>query len=179
MFKLFGKKKIKEDIVANIFVNSILNTIDKGFPEIVGIINDSPEFSVSPELHVNDDDQFILIVFAVNLYYLPDHLHNNRDIRIENLILSKLSKVFDCDSNELEKVIQEYKCYLMKVIHPSKNMKYAMSRGIFGKYQLNEFQVSYFKNMKSPNPMLLKRMDEALNNFIWNWDAFTEKYQIT
>ena len=39
MFKIFGKKKIKEDVVANIFVNSILNTIDNGFPEIVGIIN--------------------------------------------------------------------------------------------------------------------------------------------
>ncbi len=179
MFKIFGKKKIKEDVVANIFVNSILNTIDKGFPEIVGIINDAPEFLISPELHVNDDDQFALIVFAANISYIPDHLHNSKDDRITSLILSKLSNVFDCDQDRLEQVIKDYQCYLMKVNHPSKNMKYAISKGIFGKYKLNDFQDEYFKNMKSPNPMLLKRLDEAMDNFIWNWDAFKQKYQIS
>ena len=178
MFKIFGKKKVKEDVVANIFVNSILNTIDQGYPEIVGIINDSPEFLISPELHVNDDDQFILIVFAANLTYISDHLHDNKDHRITNLIISKLSNVFDCDKDQLEKVIKEYQCYLAKVNHPSKNMKYAISKGIFGKYKLNDFQDEYFKNMRSPNPMLLKRLDEAMDNFIWNWDAFMQKHQI-
>ena len=178
MFKIFGKKKIKEDVVANVFVNSILNTIDSGFPEIVGIINDSPEFTSSPEIHVNDDDQFTLIVFAANLSYISDHLHDNRDDRITNMIISKLSNVFDCDQEHLEKVLKEYTCYLMKVNHPSKNMKYAISKGVFGKYQLNGFQDEYFKNMRSPNPMLLRRLDEAMDNFIWNWDAFQQKYQI-
>jgi hypothetical protein len=178
MFKIFGKKKIKEDVVANVFVNSILNTIDNGFPEIVGIINDAPEFVISPELHVNDDDQFSLIVFAANISYISDHLHNSKDDRIKNLIFSKLSNVFDCDKDRLEKVIKDYQCYLMKVNHPSKNMKYAISKGICGKYQLNGFQDEYFKNMKSTNPMLLKRLDEAMDNFIWNWDSFKNKYQI-
>ena len=57
-------------------------------------------------------------------------------------------------------------------------MKYAISKGICGKYRLNDFQDEYFKNMKSPNPMLLKRLDEAMDNFIWNWDTFKQKYQI-
>ena len=178
MFKIFGKKKIKEDVVANVFVNSILNTIDKGYPEIVGIINDSPEFLISPELHVNDDDQFTLIVFAANLTYISEHLHDNKDERITKLIISKLSNVFDCDQDQLEKVINDYQAYLMKVNHPSKNMKYAISKAIFGKYNLNDFQDEYFKNMRSPNPMLLKRLDEAMDNFIWNWDAFKQKHQI-
>ena len=47
MFKIFGKKKIKEDVVANIFVNSILNTIDQGFSEIAGIINDALNVSLA------------------------------------------------------------------------------------------------------------------------------------
>jgi hypothetical protein len=178
MFKIFGKKKIKEDVVANVFVNSILNTIDKGYPEIVGIINDSPEFIISPELHVNDDDQFTLIIFAANLTYISDHLHDNKDERITKLIISKLSHVFDCDRDQLEKVINDYQCYLIKVNHPSKNMKYAISKGIFGKYKLNDFQDEYFKNMRSPNPMLLKRLDEAMDNFIWNWDVFKQKHHI-
>jgi len=178
MFKIFGKKKIKEDIVANVFINSILNTIDKGFPEIVGIINDAPEFTTSPNIHVNDDDQFALIVFAANISYISGHLHDSTDDRITKLIFSKLSNVFGCDQDQLEKTIKEYQCYLMKVNHPSKNMHYAMSKGIFGKYQLNNFQDDYFKNMKSPNPMFLKRLDEAMDNFIWNWDAFNQKHQI-
>ena len=69
-------------------------------------------------------------------------------------------------------------CYLNKVNHPSKNMHYAMSKGIFGKYQLNQFQDDYFKNMNSPNPMFLKRLDEAMDCFIWNWESFKQKYQI-
>ncbi|NQX96305.1 MAG: hypothetical protein HRT73_00270 [Flavobacteriales bacterium] len=178
MFKIFGKKKIKEDVVANIFVNSILNTIDEGFSEIVGIINDAPEFITSPSVSTADDNSFTLIVFAANLHYIPEYLHNSKDDRITNLIYSKLSNVFDCDQEKLERVIKDYQCYLMKVNHPSKNMHYAISKGIFGKYNLNNYQDEYFKNMKSPNPMFLKRLDEAMDNFIWNWDTFKQKNQI-
>ena len=178
MFKIFGKKKIKEDVVANIFVNSILDTIDNGFPEIVGIINDAPEFITSPNITKSNNDYFSLIVFAANLSYIPDHLNNSRDDRVINLIFNKLSKVFDVDQEKLESVIKNYQCYLSKVNHPSKNMLYAMSKGIFGKYQLNDFQDEYFRNMNSPNPMFLKRLDEAMDNFVWNWDSFNKKYQI-
>ncbi len=179
MFKIFGKKKIKEDVVANIFVNSILETIDNGFPEIVGIINDAPEFITSPDLNETDADYFTLIVFAANLSYIPDFLHDSKDDRVINLIFSKLSRVFDVDQERLESVIKDYQCYLRKVNHPSKNMLYAMSKGIFGKYELNDYQDEYFKNMNSPNPMFLKRLDEAMDNFVWNWDSFKQQYQIS
>lgn len=178
MFAIFGKKKIKEDLVANIFVNSVIETIDNGFPEIVGIINDSPEFINTPNLSETNSDSFTLIVIAANLSFIPDHLHNSKDERITNLILSKLSNVFDVEQNQLERVINNYTNYLNKVNHPSKNMLYAMSKAIFGKYSLNNFQDEYFKNMRSPNPMFLKRLDEAMEHFVWNWDAFKQKYQI-
>jgi hypothetical protein len=32
--------------------------------------------------------------------------------------------------------------------------------------------------MQAPNPLFLKRMDEIMGNFIWNWDAFFKKYRI-
>jgi len=178
MFKIFGKKKIKENVVANIFVNSILNTVDQGFAEIAGIINDAPEFVVSPNISTADDNAFTLIVIAANLHYIPEHLNDSKEERIINLIFSKLSNVFDCDQEKLEAVIKEYQCYLMKKNHPSKNMRYAISKGIFGKYKLNDYQDEYFKNMRSPNPMFLKRLDEAMDNFIWNWDTFKQKHQI-
>lgn len=176
MFKIFGKKKIKENVVANIFVNSILNTIDQGFSEIVGIINDAPEFVLSPRISTTNDNAFTLLVIAANIYYLPDHLPE--DEKITNLIFHKLSNALDCDQSKLETVVKEYQCYLMKKNHPSKNMRYAISKGIFGKYKLNDYQDEYFKNMRSPNPMFLKRLDEAMDNFIWNWDSFKQKYQI-
>ena len=179
MFKIFGKKKIKENVVANIFVNSILNTIDSGFSEIAGIINDSPEFIIPPTISTADDNAFTLVIIAANMSFIPNHIHNFRGERVTNLIYSKLSNVFDCDQEKLETVIKEYQCYLMKKNHPSKNMRAAISRGIFWKYNLNQYQDEYFKNMRSPNPMFLKRLDEATDNFIWNWDAFTNKYQIT
>ena len=178
MFAIFGKKKVKENVVANIFVNSVLNTIDDGFPEVVGIINDAPEFTTSPNIDTTNIDPFTLIVLAANLSFIPNHLENSQDDRITDLILTKLSKVFDVDKEKLVSAIKSYDCYLSKVNHPSKNMLYAMSKGIFGKYELNDFQDEYFKNMRSPNPMFLKKLDEVMKNFIWNWDSFNQKYQI-
>ena len=178
MFAIFGKKKIKENLVANIFVNSILDTIDNGFPEVVGIINDSPEFISSPNIDPTNSDSFTLIVIAANISFIPQYLHNSKDERITNLIINKLSNVFDVEETKLNKVIKNYTNYLNKVNHPSKNMLYAMSKAIFGKYGLNEFQDEYFKNMRSPNPMFLKRLDEAMENFVWNWETFNQKYQI-
>ncbi len=179
MFAIFGKKKIKEDVVANIFVNSILETIDNGFPEIVGILNDAAEFTTSPNLSEKDNDRFTLIVIAGNLAYIPMYLSHSKDERIIRLIFSKLSKVFDVDQERLESVIKEYQTYLSKINHPSKNTLYAMSKAIFGKYELYDYQDEYFKNMKSPNPMLLKRLDEAMENFLWNWETFNQKHYIS
>jgi len=178
MFTIFGKKKIKEDTAANIFINNLLDTIEKGFPEIAGIINDSPEFVVSPNISENNSEKFLLIVIAANLTYVPEQFNNNQDDRLLHLIYTQLGKVFDVDQDRLEAVIKDYQSYIVKANHPSKNTLYGISKAIFGKYELNQFQDEYFKNMKSPNPMFLKRLDETMDSFIWNWSTFKEKYQL-
>jgi hypothetical protein len=178
MFAIFGKKKIKEDIVANVFVNTIFNTIDDGFPEIVGIINDAPEFETAPNISQNDVDQFTLIVFAGNLLNASSYFNDHQGDRVVNIVINKLSNVYEIPEEQLSCVIKDYQCYLSKVNHPSKNTLYAMSKAVFGKYNLSDHQDEYFKNMKSPNPMFLKRLDEAMESFVWNWDAFTQKHQI-
>lgn len=178
MFAIFGKKKIKEDVVANIFVNSILETIDNGFPEVVGIINDSPEFVSSPNLSAENSDGFTFIVIAANLSFISKHLDHTDSDKMIQLAINKFSQVFDVEEDKFASVIKKYQDYLCKVNHPSKNMHYAMSKGIFGKYNLNQHQDEYFKNMKSPNPMFLKRLDEVMANFIWNWEVFNQKHQI-
>ena len=178
MFAIFGKKKIKEDLAANIFVNSVLDTIDEGFPMVVDIINDSPEFVSSPNLSAENIDGFTFIVIAANMNFVCDKLPHSVCDSMNSLIIDKFSQAFDVDVEQFEKAIKKYQDYLCKVNHPSKNTLYAMSKAIFGKYGLNQFQDEYFKNMKSPNPMFLTRLDEAMENFIWNWDAFNQKHQI-
>lgn len=179
MFTLFGKKKIKEDVAVNIFINNLLDTVEKGFPEVAGIINDSPEFVTSPKVQETNSEKFLLIIIAANLVYIPQHFNNNQDERLIELIYEQLSQVFGVEKSTLEKVINDYQNYIAKVNQPSKNTLYGISKAVFGKYNLNDFQDEYFKAMRSPNPMFLKRMDEVMESFIWNWESFKEKYQVS
>ena len=39
-------------------------------------------------------------------------------------------------------------------------MIYGMSKAVFHKYGLNEYQDEYFRRMQAPNPLFLKRMDD-------------------
>ena len=68
--------------------------------------------------------------------------------------------------------------FIARVNYPSKNLVYGMSKAMFEKYKLNDFQDDYFRRMQAPNPLFLKRMDEVMANFIWNWDAFFKKYKM-
>jgi hypothetical protein len=79
---------------------------------------------------------------------------------------------------DFTKMIRDYQSFISRINHPSKNMVYGMSKAIFQKYGLNEFQDEYFKRMQAPNPLFLKRMDEVMVSFIWNWDAFFKKYKL-
>lgn len=178
MFTLFKKKKVKGNVAANIFVNSIFNTIDSGFPEIVGILNDAPEFVICPQLSITNDDHFMFIVLATNLDLIESQFDTNEAVNLKLAIIEKLAIIFNSSSDELTTVLDAYQKFLTKVNFPSKNKIYAMSKAIFGKYNLYDFQDEYFKNMKSPNPMLLKRLDEVMENFVFNWEAFDEKYNL-
>jgi hypothetical protein len=53
-----------------------------------------------------------------------------------------------------------------------------MSKALFYKYNLNEFQTDYYKKIQAPNPLFLKRMDDIMQNFIWDWTAFLKKYKL-
>ena len=53
-----------------------------------------------------------------------------------------------------------------------------MSKAVFYKCDLNQYQESYFKTMNTPNPLFLKRLDELIINFIWDWDVFLKKFKL-
>ena len=69
MFKIFGKKRIKDDKAANIFVNTIFETVDEGFPLVADLINNSPEFVKSPNVNANDSDAFFFVFVIIQCHF--------------------------------------------------------------------------------------------------------------
>lgn len=178
MFTLFGKKKLNENKLSNIAVNTILDTVDQGFPEVAEIIKNSPELIAEVEINSVHQDIFLLIIIAANLQLIPKHLEAHQDSRVTSKILEKFALVFDLEVSEFEKAINDYKSYLKKVNHPSNNTLYSISKAVFHKFGLADLQEEYFRNMKAPNPLFLKRLDEVMPIFLFDWESITSKYQL-
>lgn len=178
MFGTIIKKKISDEKLANVFINGLFSTIDNGFPVIADLINDDPAFIDSPNIKSNNSYEFSLVVIIGNLSYLESAFDPQRADNIENLVFKKLAKVYDLPLADFKKMMKDYKTLMCRLNQPSKNMVYAMSKGIFDKYLLYNFQDEYFKRMQAPNPLFLKRMDEVIENFIWDWDNFFKKYKL-
>ena len=179
MLAIFTKKKISELKVSNIFVNSLLDVTEKGWEDIAAMIDEDPSFMQNPNLRFARSDKFIMIIFAANLKYMSKYFDKEQEDRLRFKIVEKLSVAFGMEEEKLYKYVKEYSAFLSKVNHPSNNILYSISKGIYHKYNLNEYQEEYFRSLKTPNPLLLKRMDEVLVNFIWDWDEFLSKYKIS
>jgi hypothetical protein len=173
------KKKLTDEKVANIFVNAILEVTDKGFEEVAGLIQEDPAFVQKPDINPADNGKFTLIVIAGNLHFLEDHFDPEQVAAVKPLIFQKFAEVFGLKETEFVALIKECDQFMSRVNHPSKNTLYAMSKAIFHKYGLNEFQDDYFKKMQCPNPLFLKRMDDVVVNFIWDWQAFFKRYKVS
>ena len=81
--------------------------------------------------------------------------------------------------DKLEGILREYQSYLGRVNHPSNNNLYAMSKAVFFKYELGQYQEDYFRNMNAPNPLFLKRLDEAMELYMFNWAQTTVDYNLS
>jgi hypothetical protein len=178
MFSTLIKRKLTDNQVANIFINAIYDTVDNGFIEVAQLINEDVAFTSSPSINLDNNGEFGLIVIVGNLSYLESVFVAQQAERVETIIFEKLSKFYEMDQNSFEKMIKEYQNFILRINHPSKNFIYGMSKAVFHKYKLNDFQDEYFRRMQAPNPLFLKRMDEVMGNFIWNWDAFFKKYRL-
>lgn len=172
------KKRLSDNQVANIFINAIFEAVDEGFPEVAQLVNNDAAFVKSPNIDIKNDGEFALIVIVGNLSFLESTFEPEQATRVEEIILEKLAEIYQMERYDFQKLIKEYQSFIQRVNHPSKNMLYGMSKAIFHKYNLNMFQDEYFKRMQAPNPLFLKRMDEVVGSFIWNWDAFFKKYKI-
>ena len=178
MFSTLIKRKLTDNQVANIFINALYDSIDNGFSEVAQLINEDLAFTTSPNIDKYNNGEFGLIVIVGNLSYLESTFDADQAERVETIIFEKLSKFYDLDANAFKIIVKEYQNFILRVNHPSKNWIYGMSKAVFHKYKLNEFQDEYFRRMQAPNPLFLKRMDEVMGNFVWNWDSFFKKYRL-
>lgn len=178
MLNFLVKKKLDANQLANVFVNSLFNVSENGFEVVSEMINEDPAFVCSPGIEKNEFDSFLMIIVVGNLRYLKDNFEVTEATEIRWLIIEKLAAVYEMETREFEKIINDYDSFLSRVNHPSKNTLYGMSKAIFHKLKLNDYQESYFKSMKTPNPLFLKRMDDVMMNFLWDWEIFFKKHKL-
>lgn len=174
---LFGKKKISEDRLANIFVNSMLKAVDESFGDLVDSICADTEFQQKPVIDKSDSDKFLMIIVVGNLSYLTRYFSNAEEVVLKGKITQKFANVFGMSYDEMANVFKEFGQFIYRVNHPSKNMLYGMSKAVFYKYKLGQYQDQYFAQLDAPNPIFLKRLDTLMENFLWDWNTFLEKYK--
>lgn len=177
MFTFFGKKKLSAEKVSKQFIANLIEVTEHGFIEMAGLINDDVAFEKKPTVAENHYQPFLLIVLAANFKLLPSFFKDDRDKLIIENSLTYLQDIFE-DEIDFNQKIKETQSLMSRINHPSKNTLYAMSKAVFELYALNEFQKEYFKNLNTPDPTFLKRMDELMPHFIWNWEDLLKQYRI-
>jgi hypothetical protein len=172
------KKKLSDNQLANVFLNGILDLVDTSFAEIADLINEDAVFVQAPNIDRTDNTEFTMIILVANICSLENTFESVQAVRIEQLIFEKLGVMMQVTASEAESVVREYQKFMARVNSPSKNVLYSISKAIFHKYNLNQFQDEYFRRLQSPNPIFIKRMDKVVEGFLWDWDAFFKKYKL-
>jgi len=172
------RKRIDQDKLANIFVNSLIEVVENGFQDIVEMIKDDTAFVTEPTISENARNQFLLIVTVGNIEFLRESFNAFEVDEIEDSIIEKFASIYDMEKNDFAKLLEKTNDYMCHHNFPSNNILYGMSKALFFKCDLNQHQESYFKSMNTANPLFLKRLDEIVVNFIWDWDVFLKKFKL-
>lgn len=178
MLKSLFKKRISEDKLANALINSLVVAMEKGFGDIAELINNDQDFVKRPNINKDEYDKFLFILFVGNLNIMSKSIDKEDAEAIEEKLIEKFSQVFGMEEETILKYVKEYASFMSRINYPSKNIHYAMSKSVFYKYNLSQFQEDYFREMNTPNPMFLKRLNDIVENFIWDWDYFLDKYKM-
>ena len=176
---LFRKKRYTEDTLANVFVNGIIASVDDSFEDVAMLIKSDSEFEITPEFCSTDSDRFLMTVLVGNLNFLPRYFSAVEEQMLRKCIIRKLATVFGTTFDEFKAHVENYEDFMWRINHPSNNVLYGMSKTVFYKYQLAQYQDEYFREMNAPNPILLKRLDDIMRNFVWDWDAYLAKIKLT
>ena len=173
-----SKRKLTDEQVANIFVNTTFETVELGWPEIASLLNMIPEFETVPELDTSDYGRFLMIVVAANLSHVPKHFDNGVDRAIIKRCCAKFGLALGIPKDKFENKVKEFRTFMKKVNHPSHNTTTGMTRAVLYKYNLIEKQEDYFKDMNVPNPIIQKCLRDVMVSFIWDWDEISDNYKV-
>lgn len=178
MLNTLLKRKVTHDQLANLFINMLLDSVDASYDEIVNLIKDDVAFVRQPKPETLGMDHLLLIVFGANMTLAQNVLDVEPAAALNRLVVRKLANVFEMNEAEFGPLLKEYQTFVNQVNYPSKNLIYGMSKAIFAKYELAQYQDEYFREMNAPNPMFLQRFNEITELFLWDWDAFFKKYRL-
>ncbi len=178
MLKTILKRKLNDDQLANTFLNVLIEATELSFDDIAEGVNEDQAFVNCPSVKPEDIEHFQFVVIAANITLVQstfDAVHANQ---LERMVVRKLAGIFDTSVEEMSAKLKGYQSFINRVNHPSKNLIYGMSKAIFAKYELHNFQDEYFKSLAAPNPLFVKRLNEVSELFLWDWDAFFSKHKI-
>ena len=173
-----SKRKLTDEQVANIFVNTSFETVELGWPEVASLLNMMPEFEKAPELDSEDYGKFLMIVVAANLSHVPKHFANGVDRAIINRCISKFSRALGVPKDKFAKKVKEFRNFMKEINRPSKNTTTAVTRAVIYKYDLIDCQDAYFRDMNVPNPIIQKALRDLMVSFIWDWDEISDNYTV-
>ncbi|MFN3874725.1 MAG: hypothetical protein ACK4L7_02290 [Flavobacteriales bacterium] len=175
---IFGKKRISEEKLANVFVNTVLEMCSAGFPMVAAELNEAPEFESSPGIGEDDDLRFLLIVLTANLMEMDRAMGPGTDKRLHALSVSKFAQAVGMGCSEADEAVRGLRDRMARLNYPSKNWVYAMGRAMFLEYDLFRFQDEYFRGMRSPNPIILKRLNGLFAYLMFDWEGVKEQYKV-
>lgn len=178
MLSTIFRKKISDEVLAKYFVNGILNTIEQGFEEIKMFIEEDPAFSTTPSMDNAKNGHFAMIVITGNIEELTKTFPVEQINTLLPCIHQQFAEALEMSNKDFENICKEYRAFMKRVNYPSKVVLYSMSKALFHKYHLNAYQEEYFASLNTPNPLFIKRMDEVMKNFLWNWEAFFKRYKV-
>jgi len=172
------RRKLTEEQVASLFVETTFETVEQGWPEIASFLNESNVFIERPNLDHEDYGRFLMIIVSANLQLIPKHFDSGVDRQIIQHICSKFALAFGIAPETFTSKMKNYRSFLKQINRPSKNLVTAMTRAIFYKYNLNQFQEPYFRDMNTPEPNIQRELKVLMAHFLWDWNAFTENYRV-
>lgn len=173
-----AKKKLTDEQVANIFVNTSFETVEQGWPQVASFLNASPEFDSSPDLDPEDYGKFLMIVVSANLGMIPKHFDPGVDRAIIQRCCAKFGLALGLPQDAFAKKVKEFRGFMKEVNRPSKNTLTGMTRAVCYKYGVIAHQEAYFRDMNVPNPILQKNLREVMEHFLWDWEEFVDQYRV-
>lgn len=178
-FSLFGKKKLKEQHVAKVMVGTLNELAEETFPTLTDFLNDVPELKESPSIKPHQLEWFLYIIFSANLYNLKFHFESNQLNRMRILIIDEFIESLQDREHDLTlEQINNYEEYITGIDRSIDDLPKAMATAIFNKFGINDCQVDHFQKINTPNPIIIKSIEDATKNYIWNWPDLLDKYKM-